>query len=830
MNKVYRTVFNEKTNTWIAVAETAKAHGKSGRSGGVVAAVADGMLLNKKMLTVSAAVAAAMAAQPAMADDARIENGSAQWTIAISPSNSTAGNGGAKATEPGSIAAGWDATAGHKWGVAIGYMAKTEGNNSLALGALAKAGTSTESDSWGTAVGYNAEAEGSGSPLAVGTYSKTLGESPIAIGDWATGEGDGAVAIGSKRYGQHLPGKATYAKGRQTVALGYLAQATQEKALALGANANASLANAVALGAGSLTNQNATQETQATVGGITYGAAAGQPAAFAGAANVQAGSQVSMGAAGSERQIKHVAPGAISADSTDAINGSQLHATQAVIGNLASTTASHLGGTVSVGADGKLTAPAYNVAGNTYNNVGAALGALDGAITNNKTHYYSVNSSEQAAGSNYNNDGATGTDALAAGVKAQAAQRNSIAIGNEAKVENSPANPSSSSIAIGDKAKAQGDLALAIGPGATVSGESAAGGIAIGSAATSNNGGMAVGSGANAGNGTPMIPGLPVRLNNNVALGDSALVKDDTNFRVALGSFSIAGESDLTAAPYKPTANANVAGIAGSGVELGEVSVGGDNTAGMGKILYRRVTNVAAGAADTDAVNVSQLRATNQNVAKGINFGGTTGSNNYQLGDTINVKGDRNITSTTENGGVQLGLNPNLNVTSVTATDAAGNQTVTNGGVTITPAAGGNPVSLTTGGLNNGGNKITNVAPGEISATSTDAVNGSQLHNAINNSVGNVAGAVENLQNRMGKLQDDSEAGTASALAAAGLPQAYLPGKSMIAVSGSTYRGQQGYAVGMSAISDSGNWIVKGTAAGNSRGHFGVTIGAGYQW
>ena len=257
-----------------------------------------------------------------------------------------------------------------------------------------------------------------------------------------------------------------------------------------------------------------------------------------------------------------------------------------------------------------------------------------------------------------------------------------------------------------------------------------------------------------------------------------------------------------------------VGGTAGSPVTLGNVAPG------------------TLSATSTEAVNGSQLYATNQNVAKGINFGGTTGSNNYQLGDTINVKGDSNITSTTVNGGVQLGLNPNLNVTSVTATDVAGNQTVTNGGgVTITPAAGGgNSVSLTTGGLNNGGNKITNVAPGEISATSTDAVNGSQLHNAINNSVGNVAGAVENLQNRMGKLQDDSEAGTASALAAAGLPQAYLPGKSMIAVSGSTYRGQQGYAVGMSAISDSGNWIVKGTATGNSRGHFGATIGAGYQW
>ena len=277
-----------------------------------------------------------------------------------------------------------------------------------------------------------------------------------------------------------------------------------------------------------------------------------------------------------------------------------------------------------------------NVADGTAPNDAVNLSQLQAMGKAAKTHYYSVNSSEQAAGSNYNNDGATGTDALAAGVKAQAAQRNSIAIGNEAKVENSPANPSSSSIAIGDKAKAQGDLALAIGPGATVSGENAAGGIAIGSAATSNNGGMAVGSGANAGNGTPMIPGLPVRLNNNVALGDSALVKDDTNFRVALGSFSIAGESNLNAAPYKPTANANVAGVAGPGVELGEVSVGGDNTAGMGKTLYRRITNVAAGAADTDAVNVSQLKAATNKVTAGdgitvTDIANTDGSTTYKV-------------------------------------------------------------------------------------------------------------------------------------------------------------------------------------------------------
>ena len=158
-----------------------------------------------------------------------------------------------------------------------------------------------------------------------------------------------------------------------------------------------------------------------------------------------------------------------------------------------------------------------------------------------------------------------------------------------------------------------------------------------------------------------------------------------------------------------------VGGTAGSPVTLGNVADG----------------TVAAGS--KEAVNGGQLHATNQNVAnnatniaKGINFGGTTGSNNYQLGDTINVKGDSNITSTTVAGGAQLALNPNLNVTSVTTTDAAGNKTVTSGsGVTITPAAvGSNPVSLTTSGLNNGGNKITNVKAGE---DNTDAVNVSQL-------------------------------------------------------------------------------------------------------
>ena len=151
-----------------------------------------------------------------------------------------------------------------------------------------------------------------------------------------------------------------------------------------------------------------------------------------------------------------------------------------------------------------------------------------------------------------------------------------------------------------------------------------------------------------------------------------------------------------------------------------------------------------------------------------------------------------------------------------TVTDASGNTTTTSAtGVTITPASG-DAVSLTESGLDNGGNTITNVAAG---ANGTDAVNVNQLQGLSNN-----------INSRMDGIENNSNAGTAAAMAVAGLPQAYLPGKSMMAVAGGVYRGESGYAIGFSSISDGGNWVIKGTASGNSRGHYGATAGVGYQW
>ncbi|EGK07395.1 trimeric autotransporter adhesin Knh [Kingella kingae] len=222
----------------------------------------------------------------------------------------------------------------------------------------------------------------------------------------------------------------------------------------------------------------------------------------------------------------------------------------------------------------------------------------------------------------------------------------------------------------------------------------------------------------------------------------------------------------------------------------------------------------------TNANGSSLVNATT--VANAIN---NSGWNLQANGDTASKVSPGNTVQFLNGGNIDIKRDGN-NITVATSKDinvkgdltVAGNTTVNNFTV--------NPNST----VNMGGNKVQGVAAGVISANSTDAINGSQLYytnQAIGANINNVA---NNLNARINDVADDADAGTASAMATAGVPQAYLPGKSMVAVGASTYRGKQGYAVGFSAISDSGNWIVKGTASGNSRGHFGATVGAGYQW
>ncbi len=125
-------------------------------------------------------------------------------------------------------------------------------------------------------------------------------------------------------------------------------------------------------------------------------------------------------------------------------------------------------------------------------------------------------------------------------------------------------------------------------------------------------------------------------------------------------------------------------------------------------------------------------------------------------------------------------------------------------------------------GISAGGQVMTNVAPGRISPTSTDAVNGSQLHA--------VASSIGNLNNKINKVGKHADAGTASALAASNIPQAYTPGKSLVGIAAGSYQGQTGVAVGMSRISDNGKIIIRLSGTTNTQGRAGVAAGVGYQW
>ena len=136
--------------------------------------------------------------------------------------------------------------------------------------------------------------------------------------------------------------------------------------------------------------------------------------------------------------------------------------------------------------------------------------------------------------------------------------------------------------------------------------------------------------------------------------------------------------------------------------------------------------------------------------------------------------------------------------------------------------AGGAPVGVVSVGDVGQERRVQNVAAGLVSPTSTDAINGSQLYQT--------ASAINSLSNRINVNHDKAMGGVASAMASAGLPQAYLPGKSMVAMGAATYQGRTALALGVSTISDNGRWVMKGSLNTNNHGTVGANVGVGYQW
>lgn len=319
--------------------------------------------------------------------------------------------------------------------------------------------------------------------------------------------------------------------------------------------------------------------------------------------------------------------------------------------------------------------------------------------------------------------------------------------------------------------------------------------------------------------------GATVKLDNSASIGNGATATDVHDTKKG-GTYTYSGTND-----------GNVAGVDDV---TGVVSVGNNDQT-------RQVQNVAAGVItedSTDAVNASQLYYTNTAIAnnsaqissntsgirynttnirkntqnitninntlgKGLSVKGDNGESvNYQLGETIHILGGDNVTTSTTDNSLLVTLNKNITVDSV----QAGNTLVNNDGVSIQNST----VSLTSQGLNNGGNVISNVAPG---VADTDAVNVSQL-NALN----------RKLSNQIQEVEDIANAGTASAIAASHIPQPYQAGASMFGLGAGTYGGQSAISLGLSAISDNGVWILKGSATYDTQNKAGVGVGIGYQW
>ncbi|GAB1671363.1 hypothetical protein Mh1962_21740 [Mannheimia haemolytica] len=236
----------------------------------------------------------------------------------------------------------------------------------------------------------------------------------------------------------------------------------------------------------------------------------------------------------------------------------------------------------------------------------------------------------------------------------------------------------------------------------------------------------------------------------------------------------------------------------------------------------------------------SAITALNDAVTSPLTFAGDTGTpSQRKLGSTVTVKGgvsnesqltDNNIgVISNGNGSLTVKLAKDIKVNSVTAqtvtaniavadTVKTGDTTIDTNGLTIV----GGP-SITKTGINAAGTKVTNVKAG---TEDTDAVNFSQLKATEKN----INNKINNIDSKVNKVDKRLRAGIAGATATAGLPQAYLPGKSMLATAGDTYRNEAAIAVGYSRISDNGKVIYKLTGNSNTRGDFGGSIGMGYQW
>ncbi|MDP8161596.1 YadA-like family protein [Pasteurella skyensis] len=274
---------------------------------------------------------------------------------------------------------------------------------------------------------------------------------------------------------------------------------------------------------------------------------------------------------------------------------------------------------------------------------------------------------------------------------------------------------------------------------------------------------------------------------------DKDALKNDPNFKGAKGDDGAAGADGQSAYEiWKAQAGNNaktqvdfLAALKGEKGDKGDKGDAGNGNGGNGAEIKVAVTDDVV----LDKDNLSKEEVVSNKGALSIKVG-----KNLNAKTVMNGKDKQLVISTT----------PEIKVDKVTV----GNITLNQSGLTVKEGADVN--------INMGGNQIHNIKAG---TAPTDAVNVSQL-----------AKVEESLSTRIDSVEKAASGGTASAMASASLPQAYVPGKSMVSLAGASYDKSSSMAVGLSSISDNGKWIIKGNINANTEKKFGIGVGVGYQW
>ncbi|MFC1028723.1 YadA-like family protein [Pasteurella multocida] len=694
--------------------------------------------------------------------------------------------------------------------IAIGSKAEAHYASTIALGFGAKSDTKAQAVS----IGYNSNAKGY-QAIAFGSEAKTTDNagSSIAFGTKAQTRASASIAIGMGAETGFDGGNAL--DGADAVALGKEAKAKRQNALAFGYKAVADHKDAVALGAGAETAE-AVATNDATVNGFTYSGFAGKtPLAT-----------VSVGKAGAERTITNVAAGRINATSTDAINGSQLYLALNALGNVGNTLVTNvLGGNAAINTTGDKagTLTMSNIGGTGKGTIHDAIEAVNNTAKASKTTV--------VAGDNMQVDEA---------VAADGSRTYTVATKKDVKFD--------SVVAGGTKIDANG-LTFVDDQGTKI-------------------------------DNTPSISKTGIDAGNQkVTNVQNGTVEKDSKDAVNGGQLFAQGEGVKNIiggnTTYNPTTgaytNADIGGTGANTIHDAIAAVKAQAAQKTQVVEGKNITITNTGTPENPIYNVATKDAvefdktTVGSVVTDKNTNDITGLSNKTLGGANFAQNGRaaseeQLNATQNNLATLLGGNAQNTNGNVAMTDIGGtgknnindaikasrNEVKQGKNMLVTPTVGANGQTIyevatadkvafdevKVGGITMDGttNKISGIAKGEVSETSTDAVNGSQLHE-LSKQIMNQSGQGYNiLNNRINKVDKDLRAGIAGANAAAGLPQAYIPGKSMVAIAAGTYKGQNAIALGMSRISDNGKVIIKLTGNTNSRGDFGASIGAGYQW